>query len=117
VSASTQVVSTASGPSLEIAALITNPTAVVFKLNTGAQCPAIQIFPDPSGEIQSNACPPAATVDLAPGDTVVLKRVLPSDSLSSYAPGLYGVNIELATDRWAIGAWAGTVSLPLASTP
>lgn len=121
VSASNGVVSTSAGLSLEVTTLVTNPTAVVFKVNAGAQCPAIRIFSDPSGEAQTLAgpspCPPAATVDLAPGDTIILKRVVPPDSLSSYSPGLYGVGVQVVTDRVVMGAWAGTVTLPLARTP
>jgi len=64
------------------------------------------------------ACPPdASMLELAPGDTAVLTRVLGADTLASFAPGTYGVNVAVTTSTGLIGVWAGAVQLPLASPP
>jgi len=66
----------------------------------------------------SMACPPgASTLELAPGETTVLTRVLDADTLASFAPGTYGVNVAVTTSTGLIGVWAGPVQLPLASSP
>jgi hypothetical protein len=52
-------------------------------------------------------------IDLAPGDTTRLTRVLRADELASYAPGLYGINAAVTTNTAVIGVWAGAVQLPL----
>jgi len=66
----------------------------------------------------SMACPPgASTLELAPGETTVLTRVLDADTLASFAPGTYGVNVAVTTSPGLIGVWAGRVQLPLASSP
>ena len=56
-------------------------------------------------------------LELAPGDTAVLTRVLSADTLGSFAPGTYGVNVAVTTSTGLIGVWAGAVQLPLASAP
>ncbi len=125
VSASTRVVSVASGaPNLEVSASLRNATKVRIGVAVGAQCPLfVRVFPDPTGEYAgsldaSMACPPdASTLELAPGDTAVLTRVLGADTLASFAPGTYGVNVAVTTSTGLIGVWAGAVQFPLASAP
>lgn len=121
VAASTRIVSNGGVLSLEVSASVGNPTAVHFRVSAASQCPSVRIFSDPTGEFKLSsgpACPAdGPTLDLAPRDSVVLTRVFPSDSLASFSPGLYGVNVQVTTDRALVGVWAGTVRLPLANTP
>jgi len=117
--------SVASGaPNLEVSASLRNATKLRIGVAVGAQCPLfVRVFPDPTGEYAdslaaSMACPPgASTLELAPGDTAVLTRVLSADTLASFAPGTYGVNVAVTTSTGLIGVWAGAVQLPLASAP
>src|SRR5882762_4427318 len=125
VSASTRAVSVASGaPNLEVSASLRNATKLRIGVAVGAQCPLfVRVFPDPTGEYAGSldasvACPPnVSMLELAPGDTTVLTRVLGSDTLASFAPGTYGVNVAVTTTTGLIGVWAGAVQLPLASAP
>src|SRR6266581_6645186 len=125
VSASTRVVSVASGaPNLEVSALLRNATTVRIGVAVGAHCPLfVRVFPDPTGEYSgsldaSMACPPdASMLELAPGDTTMLTRVLRADTLASFAPGTSGVNVAVTTSTGLIGLWAGGVQLPLARGP
>lgn len=55
--------------------------------------------------------------NLAPGDSVVLTRILSTADLTQYSAGQYGVNVTVGTPTYTIGAWAGAVKLPLASKP
>jgi hypothetical protein len=95
VSASTRVVSVASGaPNLGVSASLRNATKLRIGVAVGSQCPLfVRVFPDPTGEYAgslnaSMACPPdASMLELAPGDTAVLTRVLGADTLASFAPG------------------------------
>ena len=111
------------GQDLEVSALLRNSTKTHIGVATGALCPLfVRIFPDPTGEPSgsldlSMACPSgSATVDLAPTDTLVLTRVLPADSLASFAPGNYGVNVAITTSTAVMGGWAGAILLPLGSS-
>lgn len=121
VSATTRVLPVASGaPDLEVSASLRNATRTRLWVALGAQCPLfVRVFPDPTGEFAgsldaSMACPPgASTLELAPGDSTVLTRVLGADSLASFAPGNYGVNVAVTTSTGLIGVWAGAVQLPL----
>ena len=127
VSASTRVLSVASGPpNLEVSA---TPRRNFVAFRSDAETSrlggplVIRVFPDPTGEYAgsldaSMACPPdASMLELAPGDTAVLTRVLGADTLASFAPGVYGVNVAVTTSTAVIGVWAGAVQLPLASSP
>ena len=125
ISATTQVLSVAGGaPDLEVSASLRNAAQSRIRVAVGAQCPLfVRVFPDPRGEYAgsldaSTACPPgASTLELAPGETTVLTRVLDADTLASFAPGTYGVNVAVTTSPGLIGVWAGPVQLPLASSP
>jgi hypothetical protein len=125
VSATTHVLSVASGaPDLEVSALLRNATLSRIRVAVGVQCPLfVRVFPDPTGEYAgsldaSMACPPgASTLELAPGETTVLTRVLAAATLASFAPGTYGVNVAVTTSTGLIGVWAGAVQLPLARSP
>jgi len=125
VSAATRVVSVASGaPNLEVSASLRNATLLRIRIALGTQCPLfVRIFPDPTGEYAASvngsmACPPGASpLELAPGDTAVLTRVLGADTLASFAPGTYGVNVAVTTSTGLLGVWAGAVQLPLLSAP
>ena len=64
------------------------------------------------------ACAPGGpTIALAPGDTAVLTRVLGADTLATFAPGTYGVNVAVTTTAAVIGVWGGAVQLPLTNSP
>jgi hypothetical protein len=122
VSAVTRVmVSAIAPPELEVSASLLNGMPSLVRVAVGEQCPLfVRIFPDPTGEYMgalnaSMACAPGGpALDLAPGDSAVLTRVLGADTLASFAPGRYGVNVAVTTDTYLIGVWAGTVQLPLA---
>ena len=109
--------------SLEVAAHVYNPTSVHLGVHTGADCPlAVSLIPDSTAEYMVNIgvedCPSTAqTIDVAPGDSITLVRVLHASALSSYAQGVYGINVGIASSNALIGAWAGAVRLPLAPTP
>jgi len=125
VSAATRAVSVPNGsPNLEVSASLRNATRLRIRVAVGTQCPLfVRIFPDPTGEYAgsvdgSMACPPgASTLELAPGDTAVVTRVLGADTLASFAPGTYGVNVAVTTSTGLLGVWAGAVQLPLLSAP
>jgi hypothetical protein len=87
----------------------------------GVGCPLfVKLFPDPTGEYEgstdsSMGCLSGGpALDLAPGDTAVLTRVIGADTLASFAPGTYGINVVVTTNPFLIGVWAGAVQLPLA---
>ncbi|HVS61420.1 MAG TPA: hypothetical protein VHE82_12070 [Gemmatimonadaceae bacterium] len=120
VSATTRVLPVAGGaPDLEISASLRNSTVSHIQVAVGAQCPLfVRIFPDPTGEYSGSLDPSMACaqggpiLDLAPGDTAVLTRVLRADTLASFAPGTYGINVAVTTTTDLIGVWAGAVQLP-----
>ncbi len=113
-----------STPELQVSASLRNGTKLRIGVAVGTQCPLlVQLSPDPTGEPAgsldaSMACPPGgSTLELAPGDTAVLTRVLGADTLASYAAGLYGVNVAVTTSTGLLGVWAGAVQLPLTTSP
>ncbi len=124
LSGMTRVTSASGVRALEIAASLRNSTRVRIQVAVGAQCPLfVKLFPDatgaPVGSLgPSMGCAPGGpTIDLAPGDTALLTRVLPGDSLASFVPGTYGVNVAVTTSTGLLGAWAGAVHLPLGTAP
>ncbi|MDE3128361.1 MAG: hypothetical protein KGL38_10175 [Gemmatimonadota bacterium] len=125
VSGSTRIRTDSGGQSeLEVLAALSNPTSVHILVGMGAQCPLyVHVYPDPTGAYMVPAGGPAGcaasamTLDLAPGDSAVLTRVVPPDSLASLAPGTYGVALGVVTSTAIIGMWAGTVQLPVGSGP
>ena len=124
VTGTSHVVSSAGVPSLEVLASLRNPTTTRIQVAVGTECPLfVTLFPDPTGQQQgsvdaSMACAPGgSTLDLAPGDSAVLTRILPGDSLTGFTPGTYGVNVAVTTSTRVIGTWAGAVQLPLALAP
>ena len=111
-------------PELEVSASLQNFTDTHIRVAVGPQCPMfVRVFPNPTGErivstSASMACPAGGpTVDVAPGTTIVLTRTLSADTLASFAPGTYGVNVAVTTSTSLIGTWAGTVELPLSGAP
>ena len=124
VTASARVLSaTGAGPSLEVSALLENRTTRHKQVVIGARCPLwVRLFPDPTGEMfesfdDSSLCRTRGpSLDIAPGHSATLTRVLRADTLTSFAPGTYGVNVAVTTNDGSIGAWAGTVQLPLKSS-
>jgi hypothetical protein len=108
------------GQDLEVIALLRNSTKSHILLVNGAQCPLfVRLFLNPTGE-PSGAVDPSMgcksggqTLDLAPGDTVALTRVLPADTLASFAAGKYGINVVVTTTTVVSAAWGGAVLLPL----
>ena len=124
VTGTSRVVSSPTVPDLEVSALLHNTTRVRIQVAVGAQCPLfVRLFPDASGQPlgsldPSMACAPGgSSLDLAPGDSAVLTRIIPGDSLTAFASGTYGVNIAVTTSTGLLGAWAGAVQLPLALAP
>ena len=125
VSAASRVVSeTDSVLALEVSATLRNETGVHIQVRVGPTCPLfVRLFWNPTGEpaghlSSSMACPRGGpTLDLAPGDTTVLRRILGAATLATYAPGTYGVNVAVTTSTGLLGAWAGAVQLPLATPP
>jgi len=121
ITATTRVVSAGGGSNLEVSASLRNATASRIRVAVGAQCPLfVRLFLDPTGEPagsldSSMACVlGASTIELAPGDTAALTRVLSADTFVSFAPGTYGVNVAVTTSSGLLGVWAGAVQLPLA---
>jgi hypothetical protein len=125
VSAATHVLPATSGtPELQVSASLRNGTKIRIGVAVGTECPLfVQLSPDPTGQPAgsldaSMACPPGGSVlELAPGDTAVLTRVLGADTLAAYAAGLYGVNVAVTTSTGLLGVWAGAVQLPLTTSP
>ena len=124
ISGTTRIVTVATGsPSLEVAASIQNRTSIHIQVAVGGGCPLfVRLFPDPTGEYResldaSMACAAGnPTLDLSPGDSVVLTRVLGADTLASYSPGWYGVNLAVTTSTALIGVWGGAVQLPMSAS-
>jgi hypothetical protein len=125
ITATSRVVMSAAGESeLEVSASLQNFTKTHISVAVGPQCPLfVKIFANPSGERMvttnsSMACPAGGPmVDVAPGTTTVLTRVVPASTLSSFAPGTYGVNVAVTTSTSLVGTWAGAIELPLSSAP
>jgi len=124
VIATTRILSTGGNANLEVSASVQNNTSSHFRLEVGSRCPLyVRLFPDPTGQYADSLAPSMgcissdSIVDLAPGDTSSVLRVLPADSLANYAPGTYGVNVVVTTTAGVIGAWAGAIQLPLAVLP
>jgi hypothetical protein len=123
VSATSRALSVAdSGSELVVSALLRNGTSAQIRVSVGAVCPLfVRIFSDQTGASEgsldsSMGCSLGGpTLDLAPGDTAVLSRVIGAAELSSYLPGTYGINVVVTTDPGLIGVWAGAIVLPLAS--
>jgi hypothetical protein len=123
VSATSRAVAVAGGPSeLEVSAFLRNGTSTQIRVEVGAGCPlVVRIFSDPTAEYQgtvdsSMGCALVEpTLDLAPGDTATLTRVVGPAELSAYLPGTYGINVVVTTNTYLLGAWAGAITLPLAS--
>ena len=107
-------------PQLEVSAVLRNNTTASFEIIVGGACPLfVRIFPDPTGEPvtsvdNSMACPPTGpSFTLAPGDTSVVTRMISPDTLATFSPGMYGINVAVTTNASVIGGWAGAVRLPL----
>jgi hypothetical protein len=124
VSATSRVVPIAGVPGLEVSATVANHwTSLDFRVNTGPQCPRVVFYADSTGAgFASTGCPMgttagAPTLDLVPGDSIVIQRVLLGTDLAAYQPGLYHVFVEVSTDRLSIGLPTGTLRLPLTTVP
>ncbi len=122
VRGASRVVSVGGAPALEVTASVSNRSTVNLRMGAGPLCPYITIIPDPTGEPISStnasmACPMDPNVVLAPGDSIVLTRVLPADSLARFAAGTYGVNVTVRSDDYLTGTWAGAIQLPLSRAP
>lgn len=108
------------GLQLEVSALLRNPTTSTFDIIVGGQCPLpVRIFPDPTGAPITSidgmmVCPTGGpSFALAPGDTAVVTRMISPDTLATFSPGMYGINVAVTTSGSVVGAWAGAVQLPL----
>ena len=121
VIATTRIVA-ADKPSLEVSAVVRNPSGRHVLMPTGEVCPlSVKLFPDSTGEqliaggpvVVCATSPNAPLLDLAPGDSTQLRRTIPGDSLASSAPGLYGVNVTLVVVNSVVTVWAGAIHLPL----
>lgn len=108
---------------LKVTALVTNKTSVHLRLGAGPACPLyVDIFPDSTGEQMGignpDPCAPATeTVDMAPGDTITLTRLVSPSDLAAYAAGVYGVNVGITDGRYSSTVWVGAIRLPLNPTP
>ncbi|MEP6495989.1 MAG: hypothetical protein ABJF01_25135 [bacterium] len=118
--ATTRVVSGNGASSLEVSAVVSNGTGTPLQIASGPQCPLfVRIFPDSTGESASTTTPAmacsavGALVDLAPGGSLLMTRTISADSLASYSPGTYGVNVAVTMKTSVVGVWAGAVRLPL----
>jgi hypothetical protein len=105
---------------VEVAAHVSNSTNVHFHLGTASNCPLyVRIFPDSTGEPIGvggfpDPCPSSLlTIDLAPGDSIVLTQFTPASVFTSLPPMLYGFNVGVAFDQRSITGWAGSVRVPL----
>jgi hypothetical protein len=116
-------VSVDSGGVLKIAVVVSNSTGIHLQMANSPECSfAFRIFADSTGQPVTDpggSCPSStSTTDLAPGHSVTLIRMVAASDLAQYAPGMYGVNVSVRTTAGAsVTAWAGTVRLPLSSTP
>lgn len=124
LNAATRVLSAGAVNELEVSASLRNETTTQIRVAVGSECPLyVRIFPDPTGEAADSlssswACAlDGRTIALVPGDTAVLTRVLGADTLASFAPGRYGVDVAVTTSTGLIGKRAGTIQLPLPSSP
>jgi len=123
VIASSHPVSTTAGLALHIEAVVRNSTPQTLEVAASSQCPlALALLPDPNGDyptslVASQACPFGESVALAPGDSTVLTRTVPADSLTSQGAGTYSLTVIITTRRLLIGVWGGQVQLPLTLTP
>jgi hypothetical protein len=102
---------------LWVSVALHNHTTTHLQAVVSDACPfAVRIFPDSSGTqpyIGVVGCPPGgAELDIAPGDSAILTRKFPADTLATFAPGTYSVNVLVGTVHGSIGMWAGTVPLP-----
>jgi hypothetical protein len=100
------------GLALEVSTHLRNVVKVPVYV---ARCPLpVQIVPQGGGYGDSPeiGCP---TQYLAPGDTTTLTRVFGADTLASFAPGTYGVEVSVTTNLAWQGLPAGTIQLPLTS--
>ena len=109
-------------PVLEVTVTLHNYTPVHLQAVVSTTCPfAEHIFPDSSGAyayIGVVGCPAGGVnVDVAPGDSTILRKMIGADTLGTFAPGMYGVDILVGTVSGSIGAWAGAVRLPLTPPP
>ena len=107
-------------PELEVSVTLHNYTSKHLQAIVSSSCPfAVRIFPDSSGAYAVSGvvgCPAGGSqLDVAPGDSAVLTRMFSSDTLATFAPGMYGLNIEVGTVSGTITAWAGAIKLPLAN--
>jgi hypothetical protein len=118
---SARIVSDAGGQlAVEIAARLHNGTSVHLHLGTGPSCPLyVRMFPDSTGEATVVGgfpahCPASAfTLDLAPGDSIVLSQTMAASEFSSLQPMIYGFNVGVVFDYGSVTGWAGAVRLPL----
>lgn len=125
ITASTRMLTDTSGAlGLAVDVVIRNDTKVPFHFYVGSRCPVfVQMYPDSTGQQGGSldatmACVASGSVlTLVPNDSTVLTRVIPADSLVALVPGQYGVNVAVTSAELLMGAWAGTVQLPLSSSP
>jgi len=119
--ATTFAVAVSGGASvLEVSVTLHNYTTTHLQAVVSADCPfAVRLFPDSSGAyeyIGVVGCPAGGSeLDIAPADSAVLTRVFRADTLATFAPGKYGVNVLVGTPTGTIGAWGGAIQLPLVS--
>jgi hypothetical protein len=119
--AATRVVEVAGGSlALEVSVWLRNQTTSALQVQTTPACaPYVALFPDSTGEQAtsidpSTACQPGGQeLSVPAGDSTVLRRTIPADSLASFASGTYGVNWAYISEGYLTAGWAGAVQLPL----
>ena len=110
-----------SGGVLRIRLAISNPRGVHLQVANSAECPfAVHLYPDSVQQFGIPAldafCYNARITDVAPGDSLVLSRLLSPTDLSQYPPGRYIIEATVVLDHFNTASVIdGAVSLPLSS--
>jgi hypothetical protein len=108
-------------PDLKVSVTLYNRTAVHLQAVESSSCPfAVGIAPYPGTATYTGVFGCAAggaQLDVVPGDSAVLTGLIGADTLRTFAPGTYQVNILVGTNSGGMSLWAGTIQLPLTPLP
>ena len=105
---------------VEVAAHVTNGTAQHFHLCADPPL-YVKVIPDWSPTeplnlgIPDRCSPEALTVDLRPGDSTVIARVIPGNAFPSTPPTIYGFAVGVVFDGGSVTLFAGSTRVPLVS--
>lgn len=111
--------------SLQVSAVVHNPSAVTLYIAGGGQCPIFVTIVPGTGVNQSASptCSGSGAIQLAAHDSVVFTQVVNATVLAVYQPGAYSVDVTVmsaqstnfGTGSIFTTALAGTIELPLGS--